>query len=171
MNIPTIHSVPLFSLKGSTTGLSKAESTSNASHGTGCLFAPGASVRHQHPQGNAAALRGLRPLPLQRNGGVLYFRAHHPLLKQEKASVIREMQRLLLFLGSKRTGNRGLTELQYFCTYYTYHCVENFMDFWSYCTFESVHTEGVFSRVPDFSNFFFLFFINNIYYIYVNVYL
>lgn len=129
MNILTTNSVPLFSLKGSTTGLSKAESTSTANHGTGCLFAPGASVRHQHPRGNAVALHGLRRLPLQRNGGVLYFRARHPLPKQEKASVIREMRRLLLFLGNKRTGNRGLTELQYFCTYYTYHCVEYFMDF------------------------------------------
>lgn len=114
MNIPTINSVPLFSLKGNTTGLSEAESTSTANHGTGCLFAPGASVKHQHPRGNAAALGGLRHLPLQRNGGVLYFRALHPLLKQEKASVIQEMRRPLLFLGNKKTGNRGLTEPRYF---------------------------------------------------------
>uniref|UniRef100_A0A8C3KFB1 Kinesin family member 13A n=1 Tax=Calidris pygmaea TaxID=425635 RepID=A0A8C3KFB1_9CHAR len=38
--------------------------------------------------------------------------------------------RLLLFLGNRKTGNLGLTKLQYFfCTYYTHHCVENFYGF------------------------------------------
>uniref|UniRef100_A0A8C3E3D6 Kinesin family member 13A n=1 Tax=Corvus moneduloides TaxID=1196302 RepID=A0A8C3E3D6_CORMO len=55
---------------------------------------------------------------------------HQSLPRQEEmSSAIQEMQRLLLFLGNRKTGNLGLTKLQYFCTYYTHHCVENFTDF------------------------------------------
>lgn len=130
MKVPTINSVHLLSLKGSTMELSKAESTSTASHDTASLFVPGASAKHQLPQGNGVALPALRHLPLQRNGKVLCCKARHLLLKQEEtSSAIQEMQLLLLFLGNRKTGNHGLTKLQYFCTYYTHHCVENFMDF------------------------------------------
>lgn len=136
MAAPAFNPVRFFPLKGSTMELWKAESTSTANLGTVFSFVLGASAKHQLPQGNGVALPGLRHLPLQRNGRVLCFKAHQPLPRQEEmSSAIQEMQRLLLFLGNKRTGNLGLTKPQYFCTYYTHHCVENFTDFWSYCTF------------------------------------
>lgn len=133
--MPATNPVCVFSLKGSTMELWKAESTSTANHATVSLFGPGASAKHQLPRGTGVAPHGLRHLlPLQRNGKILCFQAHH-LLLQQKSSTIQQMQQLLLFLGNRKTGNLGSTKLQYFCTYYTHHCVENFTDFGSYCTF------------------------------------
>uniref|UniRef100_A0A8U8ATM7 Uncharacterized protein n=1 Tax=Geospiza parvula TaxID=87175 RepID=A0A8U8ATM7_GEOPR len=88
------------------------------------------SSKRQLPQGNGIALPGLRHLPLQRSGRVLCFKSHQSLPRQEEmSSAIQEMQQLLLFLENTKTGNLGLTKPQYFCTYYTHHCVENSTDF------------------------------------------